>query len=53
MDLQQILALAVVGAAAAFLVLGAVRRRKRAKFRECANCPASGGKGPSGMPGKT
>jgi large-conductance mechanosensitive channel len=40
MDLQQILAFVLVAAAAAFLVVRIVRRRKRGTFRECADCPA-------------
>ncbi len=43
MDLQQILALVTVAVAAASIVYRVIRKRKNLKFRECADCPATGG----------
>ncbi|HLF13710.1 MAG TPA: hypothetical protein VI932_02315 [Bacteroidota bacterium] len=53
MDLQQIIALSIVAAAAAFLVLRAIRRRRTAGFKECANCPAAEGRTRAGDGGKS
>ncbi len=41
MDVQQILALSLVAAAAVYLAVRLVRRRRNVKFRECADCPAA------------
>lgn len=43
MDLQQILALVTVAVAAASIVYRVIRRRRKLKFNECADCPAAGG----------
>jgi hypothetical protein len=41
MDVQQLIALAIVAAAAALLVLRYARGRRKPKFRECADCAAA------------
>jgi hypothetical protein len=41
MDFQQVLALAIVAAAAGLLVLRYARGRRKSKFPECANCAAA------------
>jgi hypothetical protein len=41
MDFQQIIALAIVAAAAVLLVLRYARGRRKPKFSQCADCAAS------------
>ncbi len=53
MDVQQILALAIVAAAAVLLAIRAIRQRKRAKFKACANCQCADGQSEARIAGKS
>jgi hypothetical protein len=50
MDIQQVIALAVVAAAAALLVLRYARGRRKPGFKECADCVQASTHGPAKGP---